>query len=364
MSDQVTFPAPVLPYEPRSPRSYAPNIGLIGCGGISASHLGAYNHAGYKVVALCDLIEDRAGARRDKFYPNAQVTTDYHDVLQRDDIDVVDIATHPADRVVIIEDALKAGKHVLSQKPFVLDLATGERLANLAKENGVTLAVNQNGRWAPHFSYIREAVRAGLIGDVLAIHTQVSWDHTWTMGTPFEKIEDLILYDFGIHWFDFISSLIPDRKITRVYASKSHASGQEIKVPMLAQVLVEFEGGQASLVFDGHVRHGHLDSAYIAGSTGTLYSTGPHLEAQKLQYINKEGTATPELHGVWSLQGFQGTMGELLCSIEEKRKPLTNAGDNLRSLALAFAAIASANEGRPVNFGDVTSLWKPAGTDL
>ena len=52
----------------------------------------------------------------------------------------------------MIETALAAGKHVLSQKPFVLDLDDGTRLADLADESGVVLAVNQNGRWAPHLS--------------------------------------------------------------------------------------------------------------------------------------------------------------------------------------------------------------------
>ncbi len=356
-----TIPIPVLPYQPHILGAYSPQIGIIGCGGISSSHLGAYKHAGYKVVAFCDLIEERAKSRRDEFYPDASITTDYHDILNRDDIEVVDIATHPADRVVIIEDALKAGKHVLSQKPFVLDLATGERLVGLAKDNGVTLAVNQNGRWAPHFSYMREAVRAGLVGEVIGVHTRIHWDHTWTKDTLFEKIEDLILYDFGIHWFDFVCSVIPDRKINKVYASKSYAAGQDLKVPTLAQVVVEFGGGQASLVFDGHTRYGHQDAYYIAGVSGSLSSIGPNLETQRLQYFNKDGVATPELQGSWSLQGFHGTMAELLSSIEEKRKPLNNAQDNLRSLALAFAAIASANEGRPYEFGESTTLWNQPG---
>ena len=52
--------------------------------------------------------------------------------LARDDIDVVDITTHPAERPPLIETALTAGKHVLSQKPFVLDLDVGRRLADLA----------------------------------------------------------------------------------------------------------------------------------------------------------------------------------------------------------------------------------------
>lgn len=149
-----TVDAPDLPYLPPVPEQPAPPIGLIGCGGVTAFHLEAYKKAGYPVVALCDMDKERAEERRESFYPDADVYTDYRDLLARDDIRVVDIATHADIRPPMIEAALQAGKHVLSQKPFVLDLDEGERLANLADERGLKLAVNQNGRWAPHFSYI------------------------------------------------------------------------------------------------------------------------------------------------------------------------------------------------------------------
>ena len=147
--------APRLDYRPRDPQSYRPGIALIGCGGITQSHLGAYKAAGYNVVALCDLVEANAQRRRDEFFPGATIYTDAAQVLARDDIAVVDIATHPPERVPLIRAALEAGKHVLSQKPFVLDLNVGEELADLADARGVRLAVNQNGRWALHFSWMR-----------------------------------------------------------------------------------------------------------------------------------------------------------------------------------------------------------------
>lgn len=51
-----SYPAPELPYEPRTPRHYRPAIGLIACGGITHHHLTAYRAAGYRVVALCELL--------------------------------------------------------------------------------------------------------------------------------------------------------------------------------------------------------------------------------------------------------------------------------------------------------------------
>jgi predicted dehydrogenase len=153
------------------------------------------------VLALCDVDLRHAKERRNEFYPRATVMDDYRALLDRADIEVVDIATHPPERPPLIEAALRAGKHVLSQKPFVTDLDVGERLADLADELGLRLAVNQNGRWAPHWSYIRAAVKAGLVGAIEAVHCDVHWDHSWVRGTPFESIKHLILFEFGIDWF-------------------------------------------------------------------------------------------------------------------------------------------------------------------
>ena len=339
-----TFTAPELPYKPRDAKIYRPQIGLIGCGGISATHLKAYLQANYNVVALCDKNLEKAERHRKTFFPNATVSNNPLELIQREDIGVLDIITHPKERVTLIEAALRAKKHVLSQKPFVTDLDVGLQLCDLADEMGVKLAVNQNGRWAPHLAYMREAARAGIIGEVISVHVDIHWDHTWTAGTPFENVEDLVLYDFGIHWFDFVSSLIGNRAL-RVQASRAFASQQTMRIPMLAQVLIEFEGGQASLVFDAHQKYGARDQTYLGGTLGSITSQGANLGEQTVTLYTKDGIAQPKLEGAWFDDGFHGAMAELLCAIEEQRQPLNNARDNLQSLALCFAAIAASKDG-------------------
>jgi predicted dehydrogenase len=351
--------APQLDYKPRDPKTYRPKIGLISCGGITAHHLTAYKNAGYEVVALCDKHEERAHARQAEFYPDAQTYSDYREVLRRDDIEVVDVATHPADRVPIIEDALRAHKHVLSQKPFVLDLDIGERLADLADSQNVKLAINQNGRWSPHFSYIREAIKADLLGHLTSAHLRVHWDHSWVKGTPFDEIPALVLYDFAIHWFDIVAHFFGDRTPRRVYASSTLAHGQRAKPPLLAQTLIEFDDAQASLAFDANVQFGAQDSTYVAGANGTIISSGPSLGEQNITLYTSQGIASPTLEGSWFPDGFHGAMAELLCAIEENRAPINNARDNLKGLGLCFAAVQSADDGEPKIPGQVRTL--PAG---
>jgi predicted dehydrogenase len=256
----------------------------------------------------------------------------------------------------MIEDSLLAGKHVLSQKPFVLDLDLGERLVQLAEQKSVRLAVNQNARWAPHFAYMREAVRSGLLGEVISVHCSVHWDHSWCKGTEFEKVRHLILYDYAIHWFDMLSCLMHPRIPARVYASSAASPAQDMAPPLLGQAIVEYEDAQASLAFDGHTRNGKHARNLIVGTRGTIATSGPKEKQQALTLSTSKGSATVPLTGCWFPDGFHGTMGELLCAIEEGREPTISGRNNLRSLELCFAAVASAERKEPVVPGSVRRL--------
>ena len=222
--------APDLPYRPPMPRNRGAPIALVGAGGISGAHLDAYARHGLNVVAICSRDLDRARARRDAYFPGARVTDDFDSLLRDPNVSVLDLTAHPDVRLDLMRRALNADKHVLSQKPFVEDLDDGRELVELAERRGLKLAVNQNGRWAPHLAYIREAVYAGLIGEVTGVHVEIRWNHGWIAGTPFEAMDDLILWDFGIHWFDFLASVIGDRAHL-VHATTARAAGQTARPP-------------------------------------------------------------------------------------------------------------------------------------
>lgn len=347
--------APDLDYRPPMPATYRPKIGLIGAGGIAGAHLDAYRTAGWEVVAICNRTRARAQDRATEFFPNARVTDDPADIFRDPLIDVVDITPHPVDRLPLMTAALTAGKHVLSQKPFVLDLDDGERLADLADANGVKLAVNQNGRWAPHMAWMREAVRQGLIGDLVSVHAAIHWNHNWVAGTPFDRMQDLILCDFAIHWFDFLASVTGGRAKS-VFASATPAVGQQARAPLMAQAQILLEGGQASLVFDGATPFGPRDATFIGGTRGSLQSEGPDLGRQGVTLTTAQGRAAPVLEGTWFNDGFRGAMGALLVAIETDREPANGARENLHSLALAFAAIQSRRSGKLTQVGAVRRI--------
>ena len=348
--------APAMPYQPPRPKAYTPRIGLIGCGGITTQHLTAYQQAGYEVVALTDLERERAEARRDAFFPDATIESSADDLLARSDVQIVDLALHPAERAELLLSAIDADKHVLSQKPFVTDLDFGQKVVDAAREKGVKVAVNQNGRWAPHVAYMRQAIREGWIGDLVSIDLSVHWSHNGFAGTAFDDIPNLILYDFAIHWFDMVHCYTPGLDAESVYARSRASRSQETRAPLLSHAMIEFPHAQASLVFRADTRHTKRDRSVIVGTKGALISEGPNLNEQSVSLFTDKGEARPELEGSWFPAGFDGTMSELVCAIEADREPINSAADNLASLELCFAAIQSAETGQIVTPGEARRI--------
>lgn len=352
----MTTPRPLDPssvaeldYLPPTPSRPDIPIGVIGCGGITAAHLRAYREAGYRVVALCDVRKEAAEERRAEFYPDAAVFTDHRTLLAIDEVEVVDIATHTDVRHPIIEDALRAGKHVLSQKPFAEDLDAAARLCDLADSVGRLLAVNQNGRWSPAFAYLLSAKNAGVLGRIIAADFYAYWPHDQLVhGKRFATMDDLILLDFGIHWFDLLGQLFADSPARMVYASVASRPGQVIDVPTLAQVSVDFADAQATLLFRGSAPAQNYRGFHVAGTEGSLHQAGHPRGDTTVNLVANESTTSRPLTGTWFENGFRGTMSELLLAIDEGRKPANDARTVIHGLQLCFAAIASARSGQPI----------------
>ncbi len=349
---------PSVDYMPRLPEDLSISIGLIGAGSISEYHLKNYKRAGLNVVAIANRDLQKATAKRDEFFPDASVYSDYNDLLQCDAIKVIDVATHVNHRASIIEACIKSGKHILSQKPLATDLDVADRLIKLAKQHNVLLAVNHNGRWAPHFSYMRNAITSGLIGEVVSINFSLQWDQTWIKGLPsFEAMKHMVLFDFGIHWFDIINVFMQGEKAEGVYALTKSFDSQVYQPPALASAIVSYEKAVATISFNAHTQLGESDVTTIVGTKGTLRSQGPGLNEQAEVMLYKDGIdSCTSLQGSWFQNGFLGTMCELLCALEEGRVPSNDATSALTGLELCFAAIESAETGKAIIPGQIRKV--------
>lgn len=347
-SESEEIPAPHLEWRPATPSPPA-RVGLLGCGSIAETHLRAYQDAGVQVVALCSREPNKARKYAERFCPQAEIAADPAALFARKDLDVVDLTPHAAVRLPLIEQALAAGQHVLSQKPLATNLASAQQLVACAERHGRLLAVNQNGRWAPHFAWMRQAVLSGHVGKVTAIRQEVRWDHNWIAGLAFDQDPHVVLEDFGIHWFDFVASLLPGLTPSGIRASESPSPGQAARPPLCAEAQLDFEGVQVSLVFDGNTREGQEERTLIIGSEGRLESSGSPLDGQRVTLTTAAGRARAPLSGCWFPDAFAHSLHELVQAVREPSadvRPLHDARENLRSLEWCFAAVAAAEEQR------------------
>jgi predicted dehydrogenase len=140
-------------------------VGIVGCGGIAHPHLDAWRASSdlCQVRALADPNLDALQALHSKV-AEAAAYGDYHRILERDDVDIVEVLTPPGLHWPIAYDAIEAGKDVLIIKPFTVELSHADRLIALAEKKGVRLMAGQPMRFSPALIKARELIQAGHIG--------------------------------------------------------------------------------------------------------------------------------------------------------------------------------------------------------
>lgn len=142
------------------------NVGVIGCG-LWGSKLIRVFHEGSRsiVTAVCDTDIGRLNVIRGRF-PAAEIYTEWRELLTRDDLTLIVVATPLASHYTIAREAIRHGKHLLVETPFTRDFAQAEELVELATQEGVSLAVDFTSLLSPEIQYVREVIETGELGEL------------------------------------------------------------------------------------------------------------------------------------------------------------------------------------------------------
>src|SRR2546423_4374999 len=191
-----------------------------------------------------------AVARAAAKYGVDESTTDWRVLVERADVDIVDVCTPPGTHAEIVEAAAAAGKAVLCEKPLAADYASARRAADAAGAAGVPNAVGFNYRRLPALALLRELVGDGAVGDVLL------WRATWLSdefldpAIPFDwrfekRLGASTIADLGAHLIDLALWVVGG--IEEVAAQSEtftrERSGREGDVDEASACLVRFAGG-------------------------------------------------------------------------------------------------------------------------
>lgn len=341
---------PPIDYMP-DVRPFAGGIGVIGAGGIVRdAHLPAYKKAGFRVAGICDVLKPAADAAAGKFgIPFA--TDDYRRLLERKDVDVVDVAIPDAGRIEVVREAAARGKHVLIQKPMAYSVAAAREMVAACRTAGVRLAVNQNARWGPEFRAAWSLARSGFLGDVYGIffdmrNTTDSAD--WARNGWYAKEERFQILLWSIHNVDLVR-FIMGREPRRVFASILRKPGQNFRGEVSATMTLEFEGGRQAVILDHNAslpcREGYMRFA-VEGTQGMVDAQVSAPRSFEVRHMDDPDAVTrPKLEGEWYPDGFVGSMADLLNAIAERREPAVSGEDHLKTLGIIEALYRSAAEG-------------------
>lgn len=315
-------------------------VGLVGCGRIAhQAHLPAYTAAGITVAAVCDLIPDRAASAAQA--TGAAMAATAQELAQRDDVDVIDVATPPHDRPDLLRGLYRTGKPILSQKPLAYDLPTATALVQEAEDHGVVLAVNHNARWAPAHRAIYRQMIDGALGQVYAVqhHNRFNEDvDTWYTRHP-----DYLFLDHGIHYLD-LTRVLTGRTPVAVAAVAGTRPGQRPAGPVIYSVNLRYADNDAPHVVLTFVNTAPAPTGFdfrliVDGVDATAQAT---LFAADLLPADGSPPQALDVSGEWTPDAFTGPLLSLTRHLTAGG-PLPHSGrDHLASLAVAVAAAQSA----------------------
>ncbi len=325
-------------------------VAILGAGAIAhAAHLPAYEQHGIGVSGVWSLAPETTADTLERFPSVGRVYASADELLADPEVRIVDIATPAEGRMAWIERAVDAGKHVLAQKPLTTDpadLAALPGLLDRARERGVRVAVNQNGRWAPPWRLATLLLRQGAIGEVVGVTHLHDKPLPPLVGTPFDDLDHMLVTDYLMHWIDITRTWLDPAHVVSAQATDSRVPGQpaEARNPWSATIGLACDtGASATLRIVGNARATHPSCPFwIHGTEGTL--RGSVLVGSDRLVLDRDGEVRElPLRGQWFVDGFAGTMGELMCAIAEDREPENSAAHAAGSVRIMLAARDSAD---------------------
>ena len=198
--------------------------GVIGTGFSGPVHVEALRRLGVAVNAICDVGDLATKAAEKLAIPRA--FADYHDLLACPEVDVVHITTPNRFHCEMALAALRAGKHVICEKPLAMNTRETARIVKTARAARRVFAVNYNVRFYPAVLQLRQLIARGELGEIIHVNGSYlqDWlfkdsDYNWRL-LPQEGGTLRAVADIGTHWMDTVSFVLGAR-ITSVFADLS-----------------------------------------------------------------------------------------------------------------------------------------------
>jgi predicted dehydrogenase len=204
-------------------------FGIIGCGAIAnIKHMPALKSFSGKLemTAFCDIELERAEKAKNEFGgPETKIYENYQELLKNKSIDVVHVCTPNSSHSEITVAALRAGKHVLCEKPMAINGEEAKKMLDAAKETGKLLTIGYQNRYREDVQFLHDACEAGRLGEIYFAKAHAVRRRavpTWGVFLDKEKQGGGPLIDIGTHALDITLWMMNNYEIDSVIGSVFH----------------------------------------------------------------------------------------------------------------------------------------------
>ncbi len=348
-------------------------VGVLGVGFGSVVHIPGFLSEGWEVPIVWSRRPERAREAAAKHGIGA-VAEDWRDVIARDDLDAIAVATPPLAHAGMTLAALEAGKHVLCEKPFALDVSQAKAMRNLARRKRLVGMVAHEFRYAPQRAQIKDLLAEGRIGTPQLVTAELFLGRASPAAPP--PVGATVAEGAGFlgglgshfidglrHWFGDVESVTGTTAALRPDRTDSNGNVVQVDVDDTFTCTLRFASGVlATLTASSAVAPGSGGRIMISGTEGVLVATqrGPNPEPDGVVLFGRstdrglEELPMPERYRPFDddrdhrLMAFRLLVREFARGIREGAAVTPNFDDGVGCQAVLDAVRQSSRTGRRV----------------
>lgn len=335
-------------------------FGLIGYGAWGRCHAVAIRQTeGARLVAIAARSVESQTAAREAF-PNAEIVSDYHRLIERDDLDVVDVVLPSHLHHEVGAAVLRSGKHLLLEKPMCLSIEDCDHLIRLAQEHDRRLAINHELRLSSLWGKVKEMVAAGFVGQPQYVLVELSRNpyRFGSEGWRFDirRVGNWVLEE-PIHFFDLARWYFhPVGRPETVYATGNSRQPGHPELQDNFSAIVRFTGDAYAVVSQTLSAFEHHQTVKLTGTQGALWGTwsGPMDRTRHATYCLKafDGKKVQEIplaKPAGELFELEDHIARFVAAIRGEGELPCTGEDGRWSVAMCLAAARSAQTGQVVS---------------
>ncbi len=330
--------------------------------GVGMAHAeAAFESENADLVAICDINEKRLADAAEAF-PGAKPYSDFEDMLADPSVDIVSICLPSGMHAEYAVRAMRAGKHVLVEKPIDIDLSVAETIETARLETGMTCGVCMQNRNNVSSRPIKEAIESGRLGRILFGTFAVKWlrPDTYFSGTPWRGTWAMdgggSLINQSVHTVDLMQWFMGDvESVTSTTALYNH----NIETEDFTASLIKFKSGATATFLSTTCAFPGLSTEIgVYGTDGSVEADADRIrtwkmrdaadvEAHEREMLKKYGQGNSQAE--W-LVGHQSMVEDIIAAVRDKRDPMIMPREAMKSLRIVRAVYDSAKSGKTIVF--------------